>query len=66
MRFTKTQTDIISLYGISGWNCTGSDLGYCLVEKVGTAVAEEMEEFHIDLWLASGLNIQRNLCAAEI
>ena len=34
-----------------------------LVEKVGTAVAEEMEEFHIDLWLAPGLNIQRNpLC----
>ena len=37
-----------------------------LVEKVGIAVAEEMEEFHIDLWLAPGLNIQRNLCAAEI
>lgn len=34
-----------------------------LVEKVGIAVAEEMEEFHIDLWLAPGLNIQRNpLC----
>ena len=34
-----------------------------LVEKVGIAVAEEMEEFHIDLWLAPCLNIQRNpLC----
>ena len=33
------------------------------MEKVGIAVAEEMEEFHIDLWLAPGLNIQRNpLC----
>ena len=31
--------------------------------KFGKAIAEEMEEFHIDLWLAPGLNIQRNpLC----
>lgn len=34
-----------------------------LMEKVGAAVAEEMEEFHIALWLAPGLNIHRNpLC----
>lgn len=34
-----------------------------LVEEFGRAVAEEMEEFHIGLWLAPGMNIQRNpLC----
>ena len=51
--------------------CTAFPVGTALaqtwdtavVEKVGIAVAEEMEEFHIDLWLAPGLNIQRNpLC----
>lgn len=35
----------------------------CLLEEFGKAVAEEMEEFHIGLWLAPGMNIQRNpLC----
>ena len=34
-----------------------------LLEAFGRAVAEEMEEFHVDLWLAPGMNIQRNpLC----
>lgn len=34
-----------------------------LVEEFGRAVAAEMEEFHIGLWLAPGMNIQRNpLC----
>lgn len=34
-----------------------------LLETFGRAVAEEMEEFHVDLWLAPGMNIQRNpLC----
>ena len=34
-----------------------------LVEEFGRAIAEEMEEFHIGLWLAPGMNIQRNpLC----
>lgn len=34
-----------------------------LLEEFGSAVAEEMEEFHIGLWLAPGMNIQRNpLC----
>lgn len=34
-----------------------------LMEEFGRAVAEEMEEFHIGLWLAPGMNIQRNpLC----
>ncbi len=34
-----------------------------LLEEFGRAVAEEMEEFHIGLWLAPGMNIQRNpLC----
>ena len=34
-----------------------------LMQKFGEAVAEEMEEFQVDLWLAPGMNIQRNpLC----
>lgn len=34
-----------------------------LMKKVGIAVAEEMEEFGITLWLAPGMNIHRNpLC----
>ena len=34
-----------------------------LLEEVGKAAAEEMDEFHISWWLAPGLNIQRNpLC----
>lgn len=34
-----------------------------LVKKFGKAIAVEMEEFHIDLWLAPGMNIHRNpLC----
>ncbi len=34
-----------------------------LMETFGRAIAAEMEEFHVDLWLAPGMNIQRNpLC----
>lgn len=34
-----------------------------LLEEVGRAVAEELDEFHVSWWLAPGLNIQRNpLC----
>lgn len=34
-----------------------------LLEKVGAAVSEEMQEFNIALWLAPGMNIHRNpLC----
>lgn len=34
-----------------------------LMQEFGRAIAEEMEEFHVDLWLAPGMNIQRNpLC----
>ena len=34
-----------------------------LMDEFGRAIAAEMEEFHIDLWLAPGLNIHRNpLC----
>lgn len=34
-----------------------------LLEEVGRAAAEEMDEFHVSWWLAPGLNIQRNpLC----
>ncbi len=34
-----------------------------LMKEFGTAIASEMEEFHVNLWLAPGINIQRNpLC----
>lgn len=34
-----------------------------LMRKFGKAIAVEMEEFHVNLWLAPGMNIQRNpLC----
>ncbi len=34
-----------------------------LMKAFGNAVAAEMKEFHVDLWLAPGMNIQRNpLC----
>ena len=34
-----------------------------LMTEFGKAIAEEMEEFHVNLWLAPGMNIHRNpLC----
>lgn len=51
--------------------CTAIPIGWALaqswntelVETIGDMVGEEMEQFHIDLWLAPALNIHRNpLC----
>lgn len=51
--------------------CTAFPVGTALAQtwdtdllcEFGRAVAEEMREFHINLWLAPGMNIQRNpLC----
>ena len=51
--------------------CTAFPVGTALAQtwdaelfrEFGCAVAEEMEEYHVDLWLAPGMNIQRNpLC----
>lgn len=51
--------------------CTAFPVGTALAQtwdtecmkKFGRAVAAEMEEFHVDLWLAPGMNIHRNpLC----
>lgn len=51
--------------------CTAFPVGTVLAQtwdpewmrQFGSAVADEMAEFHVDLWLAPGMNIQRNpLC----
>lgn len=51
--------------------CTAIPIGWALaqswnvelLERAGDMVGEEMEEYHIDLWLAPALNIHRNpLC----
>lgn len=51
--------------------CTAIPIGWALaqswnqelLEKAGDMVGEEMEQFHVDLWLAPALNIHRNpLC----
>lgn len=51
--------------------CTAFPIGTALAQtwdrdilrEFGRAIAVEMQEFHVDLWLAPGMNIQRNpLC----
>lgn len=51
--------------------CTAIPIGWALaqswntqlVEQIGDMVGSEMEQFHVDLWLAPALNIHRNpLC----
>ena len=51
--------------------CTAIPIGWALaqswntelVEKAGDMIGSEMEQFHVDLWLAPALNIHRNpLC----
>lgn len=51
--------------------CTAFPVGTALAQtwdldllvEFGKAIGEEMREFHVDLWLAPGMNIQRNpLC----
>ena len=58
---SRKRRQILSvLYGISSWNCTGSDLGYCPCGKSWNSSGRRNgKEFHVDLWLAPGLNIQR-------
>ena len=54
--------------------CTAIPIGWALaqswntelVEKAGDMVGSEMEQFHVDLWLAPALNIHRNpLCGRD-
>lgn len=61
----REDTDIYYQY------CTAFPVGTALAQtwdtdlmrKFGKAIATEMEEFHVDLWLAPGMNIHRNpLC----
>ncbi len=51
--------------------CTAIPIGWALaqawnsrlLEEIGSMVGEEMEQFHVDLWLAPAMNIHRNpLC----
>ena len=47
----------------SGRNTLAQTWDTDLMTEFGKAIAEEMEEFHVNLWLALGMNIHRNpLC----
>lgn len=63
----KTHEDVTDYYQY----CTAVPVGTllaqtwdtALMDKIGKAIADEMEEFHITLWLAPGMNIHRDpLC----
>ena len=48
--------------------CTAIPIGWALaqswntqlVEEIGNMIGQEMEQFHVDLWLAPAMNIHRN------
>lgn len=54
------------LYCFSGWYSFGATWNRQLLKEFGEMIAEEMEKFGVNLWLAPGMNIHRNPCADEL